>query len=339
MSEELPDVPGEAKPRARFRRRVTRVLLLVVVVTAVIQVVFAVRTWQALRHRTSEPTAFMAADLRRADDPGLSAELRLRIGHQAWEWVSLDSVSEEARLVLLSREDQEFPSRLLPFDLGQLFGRARAWVTGAAADPSGSTIPQQVAKNLFTDGSRNAMRKAVEADYAFHLMAQMSDREILETYLNSIEFGPGIWGVCAASWYYFDRAPATLTRLDMASLVGLMPEPKIRTIYPESPAVAFAREHVDQYIASLVAGNNREALAELTHTAAPAEESWGCRERPASLETYLAATTDAQGFPLYANDQFYWARITCQFAAGESISDPGVSRRELARRVARTPCD
>src|SRR3712207_8039583 len=90
-----------------------------------------------------------------------------------------------------------------------MWSRAQAHLTGEE-DPSGSTIPQQVAKNLFLNQEMSAWRKAVEAALAMELAMAIDDRRMLELYVNYAQFGPTIYGVCAASWYYFDTPPHTL---------------------------------------------------------------------------------------------------------------------------------
>lgn len=324
--------------RRPWKRRLLVTTSILVAALVISQAVISVHTWQTLKHRDTEPTAFMKNDRARAHDPELPRSLQLQMAHPAWQWVPIDSVSQEALLVVLSREDQQFPGRSLPFSVGQALDRAKAWVTrDKKGDPFGSTIPQQVAKNLFTGGSRSAWRKAIEADYAFHLFARLSNRQILETYLNSIEFGPGIWGICAASWYYFDRPPSTLARLDMADLVGLMPAPKTRTIYPASPSVQFAEKHADQYVDSLLRGNASSTLGQLTRVHG-AYKSTGCQREPKSLVARIAATTDSHGYPLFRGDQSWWARTTCEYVKHELPESVTVSRKELARRAQHTPC-
>jgi monofunctional biosynthetic peptidoglycan transglycosylase len=88
-----------------------------------------------------------------------------------------------------------------------------------------STITQQLAKNLYLSSSRNPLRKAKEAVTAYRLEWALSKTRILELYLNVVEFGPEIWGVEAASQFYFDRAARDLTREQAAALAGTLPFP------------------------------------------------------------------------------------------------------------------
>jgi len=89
----------------------------------------------------------------------------------------------------------------------------------------GSTITQQLAKNLFLKREKTMMRKFREAILAVEIDATLSKRRQLEIYLNIIEWGPGIFGISEASWYYFGKTPAELTPLESAYLASIIPGP------------------------------------------------------------------------------------------------------------------
>jgi len=88
-----------------------------------------------------------------------------------------------------------------------------------------STITQQLAKNLYLSPSRNPLRKTKEAVTAYRLEWALGKNRVLELYLNVVEFGPEIWGVEAASRYYFGRPAANLTADQAAALAGTLPFP------------------------------------------------------------------------------------------------------------------
>jgi hypothetical protein len=90
----------------------------------------------------------------------------------------------------------------------------------------GSTITQQLAKNLFLTKDRNIMRKLKEMVLAVELDASLSKRRILEIYLNIIEWGPGILGIGHAARHYFGKPAAMLTPLEAAYLASIIPNPK-----------------------------------------------------------------------------------------------------------------
>lgn len=88
-----------------------------------------------------------------------------------------------------------------------------------------STITQQLAKNLYLSPSRNPLRKLKEAVTAYRLEAALGKDRIMEVYLNVVEFGPGVWGVEAASQAYFSRPAARLSRAQAALLAATLPSP------------------------------------------------------------------------------------------------------------------
>jgi monofunctional biosynthetic peptidoglycan transglycosylase len=89
-----------------------------------------------------------------------------------------------------------------------------------------STITQQLAKNLYLSPSRNPLRKLKEAVTALRLDLALPKDRILELYLNVAEWGPGVWGVTAASEAYFGIAPSRLTEQQAAALAATLPHPR-----------------------------------------------------------------------------------------------------------------
>jgi monofunctional glycosyltransferase len=103
-----------------------------------------------------------------------------------------------------------------------------------------STITQQVAKNLYLSPSRNPLRKLKEAVTALRLEGALSKDRIMELYLNVVEWGPGVWGVAAASEAYFGVPSSRLTVEEAAALAATLPQP--RTSNPTyQPARMLAR--------------------------------------------------------------------------------------------------
>jgi len=90
----------------------------------------------------------------------------------------------------------------------------------------GSTITQQLAKNLFLSGSRNYLRKGQELVIAYMLEAVMDKERILEIYLNVVEFGRGVFGAEAAARHYFHTAAANLSPSQAARLAVMLPNPR-----------------------------------------------------------------------------------------------------------------
>ncbi|MBB3086632.1 transglycosylase domain-containing protein [Geodermatophilus sabuli] len=192
--------PAAGRPRRRLLRRISRVLAVIVVVQALVIL--------SLRWIDPPTTAFMAAN------PGDVVQQSVPIEH----------VSRNFLAAVIAHEDAALPHRSGAFAWGALMARAEAHLAGDE-DPSGSTIPQQVAKNLFLNQEMSAWRKVVEAGLSAELALALDDRRMLELYVNYAQFGPTIYGVCAASWYYFDSPPQDLPVPQAVQLVGLLPSP------------------------------------------------------------------------------------------------------------------
>ncbi|MDQ0869016.1 monofunctional biosynthetic peptidoglycan transglycosylase [Arthrobacter sp. V1I9] len=152
-----------------------------------------------------------------------------------YQYVSLNHVSRYMVAATIAHEDQELGTRAGGFDIEDFKARAEAYLAGEE-DPSGSTIPQQLVKNIFLTPDENAVRKGVEAVLATQFAYTLSDQRILELYLNYAQFGPNLYGVCAASWYYFNTPPWAMTPEQAALLMGIVPFPSLIQRGPEGGA-------------------------------------------------------------------------------------------------------
>ncbi|MES1196884.1 MAG: monofunctional biosynthetic peptidoglycan transglycosylase [Steroidobacter sp.] len=178
-------------------------------------------------------TIVMVFMLRWIDPPTSSFIIRDRLSawfdsdksyHFEHQWVDFTHISKPMKLAVITSEDQKFPDHH-GFDFESM---QRAWdhnqhgrkVKGA------STISQQVAKNLYLWPGRSMLRKAVEAWFTLLLEAFCSKQRILEIYLNSAEFGKGIFGVEAAAQRFFHKPAARLNSSEAALLAAVLPAPK-----------------------------------------------------------------------------------------------------------------
>jgi monofunctional biosynthetic peptidoglycan transglycosylase len=141
-----------------------------------------------------------------------------------YQFVSLDHVSRYFLAATIAHEDEQLGTRSGAVTWGELWSRAAAWVTGAP-DPSGSTIPQQLAKNVFLWPHQDPVRKAVEVWLATGMSYELPPQRVLELYVNYAQLGPHLYGVCAASWYYFGEPPWDMTPYQSAQLMGVLPDP------------------------------------------------------------------------------------------------------------------
>jgi monofunctional biosynthetic peptidoglycan transglycosylase len=99
----------------------------------------------------------------------------------------------------------------------------------------GSTITQQLAKNLFLSGERTLLRKGQEFVLTLMLENLLSKRRILEIYLNHVEWGEGVFGAQAAARRYFGKNASDLSEWEAARLVVMLPRPKWFERHPDSP--------------------------------------------------------------------------------------------------------
>jgi len=140
-----------------------------------------------------------------------------------YRWVDLEQVSPHAAIAVIAAEDQQFP-----FHAGFDFKSIREAIRHNARSTrvrGASTISQQVAKNLFLWRGRSYLRKGIEAWFTVLIEALWPKERILEVYLNIAEFGPGTYGVEAASQRFFHKPASRLTRSQAAMLAAVLPNP------------------------------------------------------------------------------------------------------------------
>ena len=155
------------------------------------------------------------------------------------EWVPMEEISPWMPLAVVASEDQRFP-----FHLGVDFEAIRKAVSEYKAGEGlrgASTITQQTAKNLCLWNGRSFVRKALEAVLALGIDGLWPKERVLEVYLNIAEFGPGIYGVEAASQIYFGKPARQLSQTQAARLAAVLPNPKMLSV--TSPS-AYVQERV-----------------------------------------------------------------------------------------------
>jgi monofunctional biosynthetic peptidoglycan transglycosylase len=227
-------------------------------------------------------------------------------GPVVYQHVSLDHVSRYTIAAVIAHEDEQIGPRSGPFTWAELRDRATAWALGED-DPSGSTIPQQLAKNVFLWPHQDPLRKGVEAVLSAEMTAALSDRRLVELYMDYAQFGPHLYGVCAASWYYFGTAPWAMTEYQAAQLMGVLPLPDRVTRAPgggidlgpgADPAAVdlvngAANVHVPRELAGMGGWQAAVATIGITDTAADHAADRGdadaCSTMPEAVRTLIAA--------------------------------------------------
>jgi len=173
---------------------------------------------------TANPTttAFMELRKREAADAGRS---KFQIRHR---WVPYNQISANLRRAVIVTEDAAFYDHD-GIDLTELKASfEKNWEEGQLLR-GGSTITQQLAKNLYLSPTRNPMRKVEELMIARRLEAALTKRRIFEIYLNMIEWGDGIFGCEAAARAYFGSPCASLSVEQAALLAGAIINPRVHS--------------------------------------------------------------------------------------------------------------
>ena len=150
---------------------------------------------------------------------------RLTSGSVTQTWVEYDDIAKSAKQAAIVSEDSKF-SHHNGFDFEGIEGAMKKNEESGKASAGGSTITQQLAKNLFLTSHRSYIRKGEEAIITVMIESMWDKQRILTAYLNVAEFGNGIYGVEAAAQHYFDKSADDLNRDESALLVSMLTNPK-----------------------------------------------------------------------------------------------------------------
>jgi monofunctional biosynthetic peptidoglycan transglycosylase len=180
-------------------------------------------------------TSFMSLRLDELREKDPRAELKK-------QWVPYERVSNHLKRAVVAAEDAKF-SEHEGFDWEGIQKALEKNQKKGKIVAGGSTISQQLAKNLFLSASKTPWRKAQEAVITLMLEAVMDKRRILEIYLNVVEWGSGVFGAEAAARHYYGVSAAQLSAEQSARLAVLLPNPRKFGRLPNSPYLA-ARSQV-----------------------------------------------------------------------------------------------
>jgi monofunctional glycosyltransferase len=167
------------------------------------------------------------------------------VWHQTW--VPYEQVSDHLKRAVIASEDSDFAYH----DGVEWDAIEKAWKKNSKAQEQaskrgrngkiktpkiigGSTITQQLAKNLFLSGERTLLRKGQEFIITMTLEMLLSKQRILEIYLNSVEWGEGVFGAEAAAQHYFRKSAEKLNTYEAAQLAVMLPRPKYFEKNPNS---------------------------------------------------------------------------------------------------------
>ncbi|MFM8551307.1 MAG: monofunctional biosynthetic peptidoglycan transglycosylase [Nitrospiraceae bacterium] len=141
-----------------------------------------------------------------------------------WAWVPLSRISPHLQKAVIVSEDASFFEHE-GFDWGGIQEATLRNLKSGKLARGGSTITQQLAKNLYLSSDKTLLRKAHEALIARSLERHLSKKRILEIYLNVAEWGRGVYGAEAAAQHHFGKPAATLSAEEAALLAAMLPSP------------------------------------------------------------------------------------------------------------------
>ena len=163
-------------------------------------------------------SAFMQHRLEIIQETKPDAELK-------YKWVDYDKISNHLKRAVIASEDSKFKNHE-GFDWEGIEKAYEKNIKKGKIKAGGSTISQQLAKNLFLSGDRSFVRKGQEAIITVMLENMLSKRRILEIYLNVIEWGNGVFGAEAAARHYYKTSAAGLGKTQAAKLAAMIPQPR-----------------------------------------------------------------------------------------------------------------
>lgn len=171
--------------------------------------------------RTEHPTttAFMELRKEQLEDAGKDVKI-------TYEWVPYSAISPYLRRAVLVSEDNGFYEHQ-GVEVEQLKEALKKDIERRELAFGGSTITQQLAKNLYLSPSKNPIRKVKELIIARRLERELSKKRILELYLNVVEFGETAYGAEAGSRFHFGKSARALSVQEAALLAGCLPNPRL----------------------------------------------------------------------------------------------------------------
>ena len=200
-------------------------LLAAVLLFLLLQVYFFLQIWWWVEHNP-DSTSFMRQQLSSLQDKNPDARL-------TQQWVPYGKISNNLKRAIIASEDANF-SEHEGVDWDALLKAYEKNSKKGKVVAGGSTITQQLAKNLFLSGSRSYLRKGQEFIITFMLESVMDKERIFEIYLNVVEWGNGIFGAEAAARHYYGVSSAQLSASQAARLAVMLPNPRFYDVHRSS---------------------------------------------------------------------------------------------------------
>lgn len=203
----------------RFFLRLVLVLTLAGAITLAVYTVFWLPDVRTLIEEPPETTAFIERARARIRKEGLPVKIERT-------WVPLDHISKELVEAVLVAEDDRFYDHK-GFDLIEIRNSMMENIRAGRWERGGSTITQQLAKNLYLSPDKTLRRKFDEMILTWSLETHLSKSRILELYLNYVDWGEGRFGAEEAARFYFSKPASKITRTEAASLAARLPNPDV----------------------------------------------------------------------------------------------------------------
>lgn len=212
-----------------LRRLIFWLVVLPVAAILCLQLYYFAQIWWWVDHNPTS-TAFMRQQLSALRDTNPKAQLQ-------FQWVDYERISGNLKRAIIASEDANFADHE-GVDWDALEKAYEKNTKKGRVVAGGSTITQQLAKNLFLSGSRNYLRKGQEVVIAYMLEYWMDKERILEIYLNVVEWGNGVFGAEAAARHYYGASASSLSAPQAARLAVMLPNPRYFDTHRASPYLA-----------------------------------------------------------------------------------------------------
>lgn len=206
-----------------------------IAIVLAVQSYFFVQIWWWVDHNPGA-TSFMNRQLSILREKNPKAQLK----HQ---WVSYDRISNHLKRAIIAAEDAQF-SEHEGVDWEAMQKAYEKNLKKGKVVAGGSTITQQLAKNLFLSGERSYLRKAQEVIITYMLEFLMDKERIFEIYLNVVEWGVGVFGAEAAAQHYYGVSASQLSPAQAARLAVMLPRPRFYDKFRGSPYLARRTESI-----------------------------------------------------------------------------------------------
>ncbi|MBW1618919.1 monofunctional biosynthetic peptidoglycan transglycosylase [Empedobacter falsenii] len=174
------------------------------------------------------------------------------------DYISYDEMGRNIKLAVIGSEDQKFPVHN-GFDMDGIQEAIEKNKEGKKLR-GGSTISQQVAKNVFLWQGRSWLRKGLEVYFTFMIEKIWGKQRILEMYLNTSEMGIGVFGVEAASEYYFNKPAKDLTKNEAARIAAALPLPRKYNVNPPSSFISRRANHIERQMRNIQGSTDLEKV-------------------------------------------------------------------------------